>query len=342
MGALGVRPPSACFARAHGEREGRVVHGEQQPLPRRGADEGRNRKGLEGVGRGRSRDQTNRGNDQMIERKLGAATRDAYGKTLIELVKEDPRIIVLDADLSKSTRTDGFGKAYPDRFIDIGIQEANLVGIAAGLASCGKIPFISSFACFLICKGFEQLRMAVAFPELNVKVVASHGGISVGEDGASQQSVEDFALAGALAGFSVICPSDEVSTKALIRAAAGHKGAVYVRTGRSKAPGVHKTGTPFEIGKGGVVRKGNDVAILAVDLLVFEALVAAEELADKGIQAAVIDLHTVKPLDRDLIQEQAAETGAIVCCEEHQIFGGLGSAVSRVVGEVHPVPMEFI
>src|SRR3989338_2882573 len=178
-----------------------------------------------------------------MESKKGKANRDAYGEVLVELGKSNPDLVVLDADLSKSTKTDKFAAAFPERFFNVGIQEANLVGVAAGLASAGKIPFISSFACFLICKGFEQFRMSVAFPELNVKVVASHGGISVGEDGASQQSVEDFALAGALAGFSVICPSDEVSTKALIRAAAGHKGAVYVRTGRSKAPGVHKTGT---------------------------------------------------------------------------------------------------
>ena len=278
----------------------------------------------------------------MIERKLGAATRDAYGKTLIELGKEDPRIIVLDADLSKSTRTDGFGKAYPDRFIDIGIQEANLVGIAAGLASCGKIPFISSFACFLICKGYEQLRMAVAFPELNVKVVASHGGISVGEDGASQQSVEDFALAGALAGFSVICPSDEVSTKALIRAAAGHKGPVYVRTGRSKAPVVHKPGTPFEIGKGVRVKGGKDVTLVATGLLVFEALEAADILKQKGIDAGVIDMHTIKPLDRELLLAEVRQSRCAVTAEEHLIWGGLGAAVSEALAQELPVPVEFV
>src|SRR3990167_5002814 len=193
-----------------------------------------------------------------MERKLGAATRDAYGKALVELGKENPDVIVLDADLSKSTRTDVFGKAFPDRFIDIGIQESNLVGIATGLASCGKIPFISSFACFLMCKGYEQLRVGVAFSELNVKVVTSHGGISVGEDGASQQSVEDFALAGALAGFSVICPSDEFSAKALIKKAATHKGPVYVRTGRAKAPIVFNEKTEFEIGKGIKLRDGKD------------------------------------------------------------------------------------
>jgi transketolase len=225
----------------------------------------------------------------MLERKLGAATRDAYGKALVELGKENKDVIVLDADLSKSTRTDVFGKAFPDRFIDIGIQEANLVGIATGLASCGKIPFISSFACFLMCKGYEQLRVGVAFSELNVKVVTSHGGISVGEDGASQQSVEDFALAGTLPHFSVIVPSDEFCAKALIKKAAFHKGPVYVRTGRSKAPIIHNEKTQFEIGKGIKLRGGKDVTLVATGLLVFEALEAAELLKEKGIDASVVE-----------------------------------------------------
>jgi transketolase len=181
---------------------------------------------------------------------MGQATRDAYGKALVELGKENKDVIVMDADLSKSTKTEFFGKEFPDRFIDIGIQESNLVGVASGLASCGKIPFISSFACFLMCKGYDQLRMGVAFPELPVKVITSHGGISIGEDGASQQSVEDFALAATLPNFTVIVPSDEFEAKALIKQCITHKGPVYVRTGRSKALIVYNENTKFEIGKG--------------------------------------------------------------------------------------------
>ena len=277
-----------------------------------------------------------------LERKLGAATRDAYGKALAELGKTHPNIVVLDGDLAKSTKTDNFRKVFPERFFNVGIAEANLVGIAAGLATCGKIPFISSFACFMMCKGYDQLRMSVAFPELNVKVVVSHGGISIGEDGASQQSIEDVALAASLPHFAVIVPSDEVSTYALVKKLADYPKAVFMRTGRPKAPVIYKEGTDFEIGKGVLLRKGEDVTIVANGLLVFEALVAAEELAEKGIQAAVVDLHTVKPLDRDLIIKQARETGAIVTCEEHSIYGGLGSIVSEAVAQEAPVPMEFV
>ncbi len=278
----------------------------------------------------------------MIERKLGPATRDAYGKALVEIGKENPNVIVMDADLSKSTRTEMFGKVYPERFIDIGIQEMNLVGIATGLASCGKIPFISSFACFLMCKGFEQLRVGVAFPELNVKVVTSHGGISVGEDGASQQSVEDFALALALPNFTVIVPSDEFSAKALIKKSASHKGPVYVRTGRSKSPYIYNEKTDFQIGKAIRLRQGKDITLIATGLLVFEALEAAEILKEKGIDASVIDVHTLKPLDEEMIIAEAKKTGAFVIAEEHLVFGGLGSVVSQCVSQHAPVPIEFV
>jgi transketolase len=278
----------------------------------------------------------------MIERKLGAATRDAYGKALVELGKENPDVIVLDADLSKSTRTEMFGKAFPDRFIDIGIQESNLVGLATGLASCGKIPFISSFACFLMCKGYEQLRVGAAFSELPVKVVTSHGGISVGEDGASQQSVEDFALAGTLAKFTVINPSDEHQAKSLIKQAATHKGPVYVRTGRSKAPLLYNDKTEFKIGKGIRLREGKDLTFVATGLLVFEAMEAADLLQAKGISAAVVDIHTLKPLDEALLKEQADKTGAFVVAEEHMIWGGLGSIVSQALSRLHPVSAEFV
>ena len=273
---------------------------------------------------------------------MGAATRDAYGKALVELGRENSDIIVMDADLSKSTKTEAFGKAYPDRFIDIGIQEANLVGIASGLASCGKIPFISSFACFLMCKGYEQLRVGVAFSEQNVKVVTSHGGISVGEDGASQQSVEDFALACTLPGFAVIVPADEFSAKVLIKKAAFHKGPVYVRTGRSKAPIVYNENSDFQIGKGVKLRGGKDVTLVATGLLVFEALEAADLLKQKGIDASVVDIHTLKPLDQELLLNEAGATKAFVVAEEHLVFGGLGSAVSQLLSEKFPIPAEFV
>lgn len=278
----------------------------------------------------------------MITRKLGSATRDAYGKALVEIGKDDPNVIVMDADLSKSTRTETFAKVYPERFIDIGIQEMNLVGIAAGLASCGKTPFISSFACFLMNKGYEQLRMGVALTGLNVKVVTSHGGISVGEDGASQQSVEDFAMALTLPGFTVIVPADEFSAKALIKQAAAMNGPVYVRTGRSKAPIIYNEKSEFKIGKGIKLREGKDLTFVATGLLVFEALEAAEILQAKGIEASVIDIHTLKPLDKELLIAEAKKTGAVVVAEEHLIHGGLGSAVSQVLSEACPVPMQFV
>ncbi|MBI3318153.1 MAG: transketolase family protein, partial [Candidatus Omnitrophica bacterium] len=228
-----------------------------------------------------------------MEKKLGLATRDAYGQALAELGKQDPRIVVLDADLSSSTRTSAFAKLFPERFFNVGISEANMVGLAGGLASCGKVPFVSSFACFLTCKAYDQLRMAVAYPHLNVKVVASHGGISVGEDGTSQQSIEDLALICSLPGFSVVVPADEHAARALVREAAKLEGPVYLRMGRPKAPIVHGPSTPFSIGKGVLLKNGPDLTIVANGLLVFEALAAAKELEGEGISAAVLDLHTV-------------------------------------------------
>jgi len=278
----------------------------------------------------------------MIERKMGAATRDAYGKALVEIGKENNDVIVLDADLSKSTKTEMFQKAYPDRFIDVGIQEMNLVGVAAGLASCGKTPFISSFACFLMNKGYEQLRVGVSFSEQNVKVVASHGGISVGEDGASQQSVEDFALALTLPHFTVMVPADEFSAKALIKQCASQKGPFYVRTGRAKAPVIYNEKSEFKIGKAVKLRDGKDVTLVATGLLVFEALEAADMLKADGIDAAVVDVHTLKPLDEELLISEAKKTGAFVVAEEHLIFGGLGSVVSQLVSRKQPIPMEFV
>jgi transketolase len=277
-----------------------------------------------------------------VEKKLGKATRDAYGETLLEIAKTHPEVVVLDADLSKATKSSIFADKHPERFINVGIQEANLVGVAAGLASCGKIPFISSFASFLTSKGFDQFRMGVAFSDLNVKVVGSHGGISVGEDGASQMAIEDIALMTSLPGFVVIVPSDEVCTRALTLETVKYVGPVYIRTGRPKAPIVYKAGTDFKIGKGVRLREGKDLTIIANGLEVFEALEAAERLADEGISASVIDMHTVKPLDTELILEEAKRTGHILVAEEHQIWGGLGSAVATFLAKKHPCKMGFV
>ena len=277
-----------------------------------------------------------------MERKLGKATRDAYGEILLEIAKLHPEVVVMDADLSKATKSVIFADKFPERFINVGIQEANLVGVAVGLASCGKIPFISSFASFLVSKGFDQFRMGVAFSELNVKVIGSHGGISVGEDGASQMAIEDIALMTSLPFFTVVVPSDEACTRALVLETAKHIGPVYIRTGRPKAPIVHKAGTEFKIGKGIRLREGKDLTIIANGLEVFEALEAAERLADDGISASVIDMHTVKPLDTDLILEEAKRTGHVLVAEEHQIWGGLGSAIATFLAKKHPCKMGFV
>jgi len=228
-------------------------------------------------------------------------------------------------------------------FFNCGICEANMVSMAAGFASCGKIPFVSSFACFITCKGYDQLRMSVAFPEQNVKIVSSHGGISVGEDGASQQSIEDVALMTSLPVFKVIVPSDEISTAALVKQMATTHGPIYMRTGRPKAAIVHSEKTNFEIGKAVQLRHGNDLTIFANGLLVWEALVAAEQLSQKGIEAAVFDMHTIKPLDEQVIIDEARRTGCFVVAEEHQIWGGLGAAIAQATAEKgHPVPIEFV
>jgi transketolase len=277
-----------------------------------------------------------------MEKKLGKATRDAYGACLLELGKTNPNVVVLDADLSKSTKSYDFSKSFPDRFFNVGIMEANMVGVAAGLAACGKIPFISSFATFLISKGYDQLRMAVAFSEVDVKVVGSHGGISVGEDGASQMSIEDIALTTSLPGFTVINPSDEHCAKAVIMESATRKGSVFIRTGRPKAPIVHSAETKFQIGKGVQLKEGKDITLVANGLLVFEAMQAAEDLAKIGISASVIDMHTVKPLDEALLLKEAKKTGHMVVAEEHQIWGGLGSAVATYLAKVAPCKMDYV
>jgi transketolase len=277
-----------------------------------------------------------------FEVKLGAATREAFGRTLVELGRENQDIVVCDADLSKSTMTTYFAKEFPDRFFSIGIAEANMVGIAAGLASAGKIPFASSFSAFLMTKGFEQMRVCAAYPRVNLKVVGTHSGISIGEDGPSQMSVEETALACSLVGFVVLAPADETATKALVRLAAAHVGPVFIRTGRPKVPIVYGADQKFEIGKAIEVMAGSDVAIIANGLLVAQAILAAETLESEGISARVIDMHTVKPLDREAIRRAAAETGAMVVAEEHLVDGGLGVRVAQVVAETAPCPMEFV
>jgi len=277
-----------------------------------------------------------------FELKPGPATREAFGRALVELGRENKDIVVCDADLSKSTMTVYFQKEFPDRFFSFGIAEANMVAQAAGMAYAGKIPFAASFSAFVMNKGFEQLRVCVAYPNVNVKIVGTHSGISIGEDGPSQMSVEETSLACSLPGFVVISPADEASTKALVRAAAAHVGPVFIRTGRPKAPIIYNGDQKFEIGKAVELVEGSDVTIVANGLLVAEAIRAAETLEAEGISARVLDLHTVKPLDREALRRAAAETGAIVAAEEHLVDGGMGVRVAQAVAEMHPVPMEFV
>ena len=273
---------------------------------------------------------------------LGPATRDAYGDALCELGGEDPRIVALDADLSKSTKSGKFGKKYPDRDWNIGVQEMNMVGMACGLASTGRIPFISSFAVFIMTKGFDQLRMNAAYARANLKVVGSHGGVSIGEDGPSQMGIEDVALACLLPGFTVSVPADAVSAKAITRLAADHDGPVYIRTGRPKAPIIYRDGERFTFGKAKVHGAGGDVCIVANGLLVAEALKAADLLREEGLEATVLDMHTVKPLDEETLLRAAQECGAVVAAEEHLVHGALGSAVAQCLARRHPVPVEFV
>jgi transketolase len=277
------------------------------------------------------------------KRELGKATRDAFGRALEALGANHPELVIVDADVSNSTRTEWFGKKYPDRFFNIGIAESNLVGVAGGLAGAGKTPVIASFAAFITCNAFDQLRMAVAYPHQNVKVVGSHAGISIGEDGASQMGIEDVALACALAGFVVLVPADEASTKAATEAMVAYEGPVYLRVGRPEVPKVYPDGNaPFTIGKANQLRAGKDVTIVANGLLVAPALDAADLLAGAGIDARVLDMHTVKPIDRDALLAAAKETGALVVAEEHLAHGGLGSVVAMTLAELCPVPIRYV
>lgn len=271
------------------------------------------------------------------------ATRESYGNALVELGKKHDNLVVLDADLAAATKTGVFKKAFPDRHIDCGIAECNMVGVGAGLAAAGKVPFVSTFAMFAAGRAYEQIRNSVGYPKLNVKIGATHGGISVGEDGATHQCNEDFALMRTIPGMTVICPSDDVEARAAVEAAYEHKGPVYLRFGRLAVPVINdRPDYKFELGKGIVLREGKDLTIVATGLCVSPALEAAEKLAEEGVEAKVINIHTIKPLDEELIVAAAKETKKVVTVEEHSIIGGLGAAVCECLSEQAPTPVKRI
>ena len=270
------------------------------------------------------------------------ATRDSYGDALVELGKEHDNLVVLDADLAAATKTGKFKKAFPDRHIDCGIAEANMMGIAAGISTCGKVPFASTFAMFAAGRAFEQVRNAIGYPHLNVKIGATHAGISVGEDGATHQCNEDIALMRTIPGMTIINPCDDIEAKAAVKAAYEMDGPVYLRFGRLAAPVINKEDYQFELGKGVVMREGRDVTIVATGLMVSASLEAAEKLAADGIDAEVINIHTIKPLDEDMIVHSAKKTGKVVTVEEHSVIGGLGSAVCDCLCAKYPVPVTKI
>ncbi len=267
------------------------------------------------------------------------ATRDAYGEALVELGKENKDIVVLDADTSSSTRTKLFAKTFPERFFNVGIAEQNLIGIAAGLARCGKIPFASSFSVFVPGKCVDQIRNAVAYPRLNVKIVATHSGLATGADGAMHQAMEDITITRAIPNMMVVVPADAVETKKAIRAIVRYMGPVYVRLCRQSTPIVYEEDCSYTLGKGVTLTDGDDAGVIACGVMVTEALLAAERLRDKGIFVKVIDMHTVKPIDGELIVKTAKETGAIVTAEDHNVIGGLGGAISEILSENYPVLM---
>ena len=271
------------------------------------------------------------------------ATRESYGNALKDLAEEFPQLVVLDADLAAATKTGIFRKAYPDRHIDCGIAESNMMGVAAGLSLTGKIPFVSSFAMFAAGRAFEQVRNSIGYPHLNVKIGATHAGISVGEDGASHQCNEDIALMRTIPGMVGMCPADDIEAKAAVRAALEHAGPVYIRFGRAACTVINdKPDYKFEIGKGSIVREGKDVTIVATGIMVDSAIGAAEMLAADGIDAEVINICTIKPIDRDIIIKSAQKTGKVVTCEEHSVIGGLGSAVCEVLSEECPVKVKRV
>lgn len=280
--------------------------------------------------------------DRVRQLTPGLATREAYGQALAELGEQDPRIVVLDADLSVSTMTSVFGKKFPERFFNVGVCEQNLIGIAAGMAAFGKVPFASSFAVFAPGRCYDQLRVVVAQPRANVKLAASHAGVTTGADGKSAQALEDVALMRSLHGFVVLVPADEVSAAWATRAAAAYEGPVYIRLGRAKAMKIYDPSDSFEMGRANQLADGTDVTLLANGVMVAAALEAADLLGNEGISARVLDLFSVEPLDREAIERAARETGALVVAEEHFLAGGTGEAVAQTVVQTVPVPIEFV
>ena len=270
------------------------------------------------------------------------ATRDAYGKALVKLGEMNKNVVVLDADLSKSTKTADFQNVFPERFFNLGIAEQNLMGVAAGFAASGKIPFASTFAVFAVGRAYDQLRNTIGYPHLNVKIAATHAGLTVGEDGGSHQMLEDLALTRAIPGFTIIVPADGVETEQAILKAAEIEGPVYIRLGRPAVPVIFSEDYQFEIGKSVVVKEGKDLTIFATGIMVSKALEAAELLKEQGIAAEVINISTIKPLDKEGIIASVQKTGCFLTCEEHKILGGLGSAVAETLAEMYPVPMERI
>ena len=271
------------------------------------------------------------------------ATRDSYGNALVELAKDHPDVVVLDADLAAATKTGVFKKAYPERHFDCGIAESNMMAAAAGMAAMGLVPYASSFAMFAAGRAFEQVRNSIGYPHLNVKIGATHGGISVGEDGASHQCCEDFALMRSIPGMTVLCPADDVEARAAVRAAYEHKGPVYLRFGRLALPVFHdEANFTFQIGKGEQLTEGDDVALIATGLEVNEARIAAGHLAEQGIGARVINIHTIKPLDEEIILEAARDCRRVITCEEHSVIGGLGEAVCSLLSEKLPTPVRRV
>jgi transketolase len=269
--------------------------------------------------------------------------RDAFGDALLEACRNNPKIVVLDGDLGNSTRANYVREELPGRFFNIGIAESNLVSIAAGFAACGYIPFVSSFPSFLFCNAYDQVRLSISIPSLNVKFVGSHAGISTGREGPSPMSIEDFALVGSFPPFVIVAPSDPFSMREAVFAAIAHVGPVYIRSSRMSFPNIYPAhNSPFEIGKANIPRQGRDLTIIACGMMVSVALDASALLADEGVEVRVLDMHTVKPLDEDAIVQAARETGAIVTAEEHLIRGGLGSGVAQVVATTWPVPMRFV
>lgn len=271
---------------------------------------------------------------------MSMATREAFGKALVELGSKKDNVVVLTADLSNSTRTSYFQKAFPDRFFEMGISEQDMMSTAAGFATCGRIPFTSSYAIFATGRAYEQIRNSIGYPRLNVKIAATHAGITVGEDGATHQSIEDISLMRVIPNMVVLNPSDAEETKQAIMAAAEYIGPVYIRLGRMNLPNIHDKNYRFELGKGEIIRDGKDVAIIATGIMVSVALEAADKLIGEGIKATVVNIHTIKPIDKEIIVKVAKQTGKVITVEEHSIIGGLGSAVCEVLSEENPVKVK--